>query len=52
MLFTKTFSIPTMWRAMAASLPLCQRCALTKAVVREAADRYFESLAEEIASGE
>ena len=29
-----------------------QRRALTKAIVREAVDRYFESLAEDIASGE
>ena len=29
-----------------------QRRALTKAIVREAIDRYFEALAEDIASGE
>jgi nucleoid DNA-binding protein len=29
-----------------------QRRALTKALVREAVDRYFEALAEDIASGE
>ena len=29
-----------------------QRRALTKAVVREAVDRYFEALAEDIANGE
>lgn len=29
-----------------------QRCSLTKALVREAVERYLEALAEEIASGE